>query len=145
MVITFTTVLLGLLALMPMLQKNKFYLLNCAIIIGSAYYIENNYFTTSIFTYKTFMLLLVFQIISINITTFIAYWADKRAAKNKQWRVSERDLHTLEFLGGWLGAYIAQKTFKHKTSKKSYLKMFKVMIIMEFIAIYIILNFLKLI
>lgn len=145
MVITFSAILLGLLALIPPLQRNRFYVLNCAIIIGSAYFIETHYFRTSIFSHKTFLLFIVFQIVSINITTFIAYWLDKRAAQKRAWRVSEKNLHLLEFMGGWIGAYIAQKTFNHKTSKQSYQRMYKVMILMEFAAIYTILKFLALI
>lgn len=145
MVITFSAVLLGLLALIPPLQRNRFYVLNCAIVIGSAYFIETHYFRTSLFSYKTFLLLVVFQIISINITTFIAYWLDKRAAQKRAWRVSEKNLHMLEFMGGWIGAYIAQKVFHHKSSKKSYQRMYKVMIVMEFAAIFAILKFLALI
>lgn len=145
MVITFSTILLGLIALIQPLQRNRFFILNAALIIGTAYFIETHYFTTSIFSYKTLLLFVVFQLISINITTFIAYWVDKRAAVRRGWRVSENTLHTLEFLGGWLGAWIAQKVFHHKSSKKSYQRMYKVMIVMEFAAVYVILKFLNLI
>lgn len=143
MVITFTIVLFGLIALIPPLQKNRFFILNAVMIIGSAYFIENNYFRTSVFSFKTLLLLLVFQIIFINITTFFAYWVDKRAAQKGSWRVPEKNLHTLEFLGGWAGAFIAQKVFRHKNKKIQYQRMFKAMIIMEFAAVYVILKFLQ--
>ncbi|MBQ8661416.1 MAG: DUF1294 domain-containing protein [Alphaproteobacteria bacterium] len=81
----------------------------------------------------------------MNVTTFIAYGLDKRAARRGAWRVPERDLHLLEFLGGWIGAWAAQKFFRHKTSKKSYQAMYKLMIVMEFAAVYFILKFLHLI
>ena len=51
----------------------------------------------------------------------------------------------MEFLGGWVGAWLGQKFFNHKTSKKSFLAMYKLMIIMEIVAVYLILKFLKLI
>ena len=82
---------------------------------------------------------------SINITTFVAYFADKRAAVRHAWRVPENTLHMLEFLGGWLGALLAQKIFHHKTAKKSFRNMFWLMIFLEFLAIMIILKYLKLI
>ena len=82
------------------------------------------------------MLFLVFHILSINLTTFIAYGTDKKAAVNKTWRVPEKDLHTLEFLGGWIGAFIGQKFFKHNTAKKSFQTTYKIMIVLEFIAIF---------
>lgn len=145
MVITFTTILLGLAALIYPLRRNRFFLLNSSLVIGAAYFLETHYFTAPVFHYKTVLLFAVFQIISMNITTFVAYGLDKRAARRGDWRVPERDLHLLEFLGGWIGAWIAQKVFRHKTSKKSYQAMYKLMIVMEFAAVYFILKFLHLI
>lgn len=145
MVISFSTILLGLIALVRPLQRNRFFILNSALIIGAAYITENYFFRTSVFSHKTVMLFVVYQLVFINLTTFIAYRADKRAAVRGAWRVPERDLHTLEFLGGWLGAWIAQKVYRHKTSKKSYQAMYKLMIVMEFAAVYVILKYLSLI
>lgn len=145
MVITFSAILIGLLALFRPLQKNKFYMLHAAIVILLAYYVETHYFRASIFGTKTLLLFLVFHLVSVNITTFVAYGLDKRAAVRHAWRVPENTLHALEFLGGWLGALIAQKLFRHKTNKKSFQKMFLLMIFLEFLAIYIILNYLNLI
>lgn len=52
--------------------------------------------------------------------TFIVYGVDKNAARRQQRRVPEARLHLLEFLGGWPGALIAQRVFRHKTRKLSY-------------------------
>lgn len=145
MVITFSVILLGLLALIKPLQRNAFYILHAALVILSAYYVENHYFRTTPFVPKTFLLFLVFHLVSINITTMIAYWSDKRAAVKGRWRVSENNLHTLEFLGGWPGAFIAQKIFKHKTKKKTYQAAFWLMLILQAAAVYIILKFLRII
>ena len=114
MTIAFTVILLGLAALIYPLRKNRFYLLNSALIIGAAYFIETHYFRVqNVLSYKTLLLFAVFQIVTINLTTFVAYGVDKRAAIKKQWRVAENDLHMLEFLGGWIGAWLAQKIFHH--------------------------------
>lgn len=145
MVMTFTAILLGLAALIYPLRRNRFYLLNSALIIGVAWFLETHYFTAPAFTWKTVLLFIVFQVVSINFTTFVAYGIDKRAARRGDWRVPERDLHLLEFLGGWIGAWIAQKFFRHKTAKRSYQAIYKLMIIMEFAAVYVILKFLHLI
>ena len=143
--LTFTAIMLGLLALVRPLQKNNFYILHSAIVILAAYYVQTHYFTVTPFAPKTFMLFLVFHLVSINITTMVAYYVDKRAAIRHTWRVPENTLHTLEFLGGWLGALLAQKLFRHKTVKKSFRAIFWLMIIMEFAAVWIILQYLKLI
>ncbi len=145
MVLAFTAILFGLAVLIQPLQRNRFYLLNSALVIAAAWFVENHYFRIhNIFSYKTILLFLVFQVVCVNITTFVAYGVDKKAAKQGQWRVPEKDLHTLEFLGGWIGAWLAQKFFRHKTAKKSYQRMYKLMIVMEFIALWLILKFLHL-
>ncbi len=144
MTIAFTFIMLGLAALIYPLRKNRFYLLNAAIVIGAAYFVETHYFRVqNIFSYKILLLFLVFQIIAVNFTTFIAYGIDKRAAVKKAWRVPENDLHMLEFLGGWIGAFLAQKIFRHKTAKKSFQNMYKLMIVLEFAAVWLIVNLLK--
>jgi len=145
MVITFSAVLFGLLALIKPLQKNRFYILNSALIIGLAYVVEHNYFRTTPFAPKTFLLLVVFQFITINFTTFLAYYVDKRAAKRGEYRIPESDLHTLEFLGGTLGALLGQKILHHKNKKKSYQFIFHFLIVVQIIAIIAILRYLHLI
>ena len=144
MTIAFALILLGLAFLVPPLRYNKFYLLNAALVIGIAYFTENNWFRINNFlTYKTLLIFAVFHLVCINITTFIAYGVDKHAAIKKAWRVPEKDLHTLEFLGGWFGAWLGQKVFHHKTSKQSFQNIYHLMIILEFVAIYLILHFFK--
>lgn len=138
----FLAILLSLTAIIPPLRYNKFYILNLALVVSGAYFFESNFFKVqNIFTYKTILLFLIFHLISINLTTFIAYGIDKKAAIKKSWRVPEKDLHSLEFLGGWIGAFIGQKFFRHKTAKKSFQATYKLMIILEFAAIYILLKY----
>lgn len=48
---------------------------------------------------------------------FVAYGLDKRRANNGSRRVAERTLHLQAFLGGWPGALLGQRRFRHKTSK----------------------------
>ncbi len=145
MVLTFTAILIGLLAIVRPLQKNNFYILHSAIVILVAYYVQTHYFTVTPFAPKTFLLFLVFHLVSINLTTILAYYVDKRAAIKHAWRVPENNLHTLEFLGGWPGALLAQNLFRHKTVKKSFRAIFWLMIVLEFVAIWIILKYLRLI
>ncbi len=143
MTLAFTFILLGLAALIPPLRYNRFYLLNAALVIGAAYVTEHHFFRIqNLFSYKTGLLFLVFHLICINITTFVAYGTDKRAAIKKAWLVPEKDLHLLEFLGGWIGAWAAQKFFHHKTAKKSFQNIYKLMIVLEFAAVWVILKYL---
>ena len=120
MPMVFTIFLLGLAVLIYPLRRNRFYLLNAAMVIGASYYVENHWFRVeNIFSYKIILLFLVFHIVCINLTTFIAYGVDKRAAVRRAWRVPENDLHALEFLGGWIGAGFGQRFSVIKRPKKA--------------------------
>lgn len=52
-----------------------------------------------------------------SIVAFVLLGVDKRRAIKNQPRVSERTLLILSFLGGWPGAYLATRFFRHKTLK----------------------------
>lgn len=67
--------------------------------------------------------------LAINIIAYAMYWHDKRAAVNRQWRVSEKALLTVSVAGGWLGAWFAQQQFRHKTKKTSFQLMFALSVI----------------
>jgi uncharacterized membrane protein YsdA (DUF1294 family) len=51
-------------------------------------------------------------------------WIDKQRAVRGQWRINEGTLHAIELLGGWPGAWIAQRVFHHKGKKTRYLVVF---------------------
>jgi uncharacterized membrane protein YsdA (DUF1294 family) len=55
---------------------------------------------------------------------FGMFWLDKRRAVRGNWRVSERTLHAIELLGVWPGAWIAQRVFRHKWRKRTYVVVF---------------------
>ena len=138
MVVTFSAILIAMMALFRPLQKNRFYVLHAALVILAAYYVEHHFFRAPIFAYKTILLFLVFHLISINFVTIIAYWRDKKAAIAGEWRVPEIDLHMLELLGGWCGAFLAQKIFHHKTKKWYFHLNFALASILHITAIYLI-------
>ena len=48
---------------------------------------------------------------------FVLYGIDKRRASKNLPRISEKTLHLLSILGGWPGAHLAQRLFRHKTLK----------------------------
>lgn len=56
----------------------------------------------------------------MSLLALVLYWRDKRAAVAGKWRTPESTLHLFELLGGWPGAWIGQKVFRHKCSKMSY-------------------------
>lgn len=60
----------------------------------------------------------------MSVVTYWVYAVDKRRAEAGEWRVPEANLHLLEILGGWPGAFLAQRRLRHKCSKGSYQFMF---------------------
>lgn len=61
----------------------------------------------------------------LNVVALFAYWKDKHAAQNGDWRVQESVLHGFALLGGWPGAWFAQSVLRHKTRKPSFQLAFK--------------------
>jgi uncharacterized membrane protein YsdA (DUF1294 family) len=67
----------------------------------------------------------------MSLVCFIAYGLDKRRAVKGCRRVSERTLHLMAFLGGWPGALIAQRQFRHKTQKVPFRIVFWVVVVLH--------------
>ena len=57
------------------------------------------------------------------------YALDKRRARAQEWRISEAGLHLTELLGGWPGAFLAQRRLRHKVSKFGYQLVFWVIVL----------------
>ncbi len=53
--------------------------------------------------------------------TFVCFAVDKHAARQGKFRIPERTLHTLEFLGGWAGAFAGMLLLRHKSRKGRYI------------------------
>lgn len=52
---------------------------------------------------------------AINATVFVLYGVDKRRAIRGAWRIPERTLLAGTWLLGGVGAWLAMRTFRHKT------------------------------
>lgn len=55
--------------------------------------------------------------IVINLLTFLLYGLDKYKAIRREWRIPERALLLMAFVGGAFGALSAMRIFRHKTRK----------------------------
>jgi len=62
---------------------------------------------------------------ALSAISFVAYGADKLAAKHGRWRTPETTLHLLALAGGWPGALAAQRVFRHKMSKQPFRSIFR--------------------
>jgi uncharacterized membrane protein YsdA (DUF1294 family)/cold shock CspA family protein len=74
--------------------------------------------------------------LTISLITYAAYASDKRRARTRAWRIPEAHLHLLELLGGWPGAFLAQRHLRHKCSKSSYQFIFVLIILIHQFAAY---------
>ena len=62
--------------------------------------------------------------LAMSAVAFGAYWLDKSRAMRGERRIPEVTLHAIELLGGWPGAWAAQRAFRHKWRKTSYMVVF---------------------
>lgn len=121
MTITFSAILFAILIMFNRIKKNSFFVVHIFILISLAYFLE---FYVGIkakpFGKGAFMMFTMLHLFFINIVTFCAYGRDKKLAQRREWRIPEIQLHTLELLGGVVGAVLGQKIFKHKSKKRTY-------------------------
>jgi uncharacterized membrane protein YsdA (DUF1294 family)/cold shock CspA family protein len=66
---------------------------------------------------------------------FLVYGADKFAAEQGRWRTSESTLHTIALMGGWPGALVARRVFRHKTTKQPFRTIFWFTVIANCVAL----------
>lgn len=72
----------------------------------------------------------------VSLLTFVAYGSDKSRAEAGEWRIPESTLHLAELAGGWPGAFLAQRVFRHKISKLSYqIEFWVIVLIYQLIAL----------
>ncbi len=72
----------------------------------------------------------------MSVIAFVAYGWDKRHAKFNRWRTPEKTLHLLALLGGWPGAILAQRFFRHKTRKLSFQAAFWVIVALHLLILW---------
>ncbi len=56
----------------------------------------------------------------LNMYGYILMWSDKERAKNKEWRISERQIWITAILGGAFGLTIGMNAFRHKTKHMNF-------------------------
>ncbi len=72
---------------------------------------------------------------------FLIYAVDKSAAKNGQWRISEKHLHLASLIGGWPGALIARETLRHKSCKQSFRMIFRLSVFVNCVTLFLLADF----
>ncbi|MGJ7606622.1 DUF1294 domain-containing protein [Variovorax sp. LT1R20] len=67
----------------------------------------------------------------LSLLAFFAYALDKNAAQAGRWRTKESTLHLLALAGGWPGAWAAQRLLRHKSSKQSFLLVYRATVVLH--------------
>ena len=65
----------------------------------------------------------------LSCVAFAMYGTDKAAALERGWRTPESTLHSVALLGGWPGALLARKFYRHKTTKQPFRTVFWVTVV----------------
>ena len=59
-------------------------------------------------------------LLSVNLAAFALMGADKYRARRNMWRIPEKTLFTVAFLGGTPGAILGMRLFRHKTRHRRF-------------------------
>lgn len=70
-------------------------------------------------------------VLVMSFATFLAYGSDKGRAATGNRRIPERTLHLMAFLGGWPGAFLGQRQYRHKTQKVSFRIVFWITVVLH--------------
>lgn len=84
--------------------------------------------------------ILFYYFLILNGMAFTLMGYDKHLAKSQKQRISERTLLSFVFFGGTIGSGLAMLIFRHKTTKRSYLLKFWVIIVIQLLAGWLYLN-----
>ena len=90
-----------------------------------------------------FGLILLIWHASVSLVALVTYGLDKRAAVRGSWRISEARLHTLSLLGGWPGALLAMRLFKHKRRKAAFVRVFWLMVVAHLVVLGLIVRLMR--
>ncbi|WP_270179536.1 DUF1294 domain-containing protein [Alkalihalobacillus sp. CinArs1] len=66
------------------------------------------------------MTAIVLYLVCINVCSYLLMGVDKRKARKRKSRISEKTLWTSYILGGAIGGYLGMKQFRHKTKHASF-------------------------
>lgn len=69
---------------------------------------------------QLWLIILAIDLVLMSLITLGFYAWDKRQAKKRGWRISEKRLHLLALLGGWPGALLGQRWLRHKSIKTKF-------------------------
>lgn len=80
--------------------------------------------------YIIYDLVTVYMLI-MSIVGFVTMGVDKRKAINRGWRIPERTLILIAFIGGALGSFLGMHLFRHKTKHMKFIILIPLALLMN--------------
>lgn len=69
----------------------------------------------------TLLIVFIIYMLIINIAAFVTMGLDKKKSIKRGWRIPERTLILIAFIGGAFGSLLGMSTFRHKTKHIKFL------------------------
>ncbi len=86
------------------------------------------------------MKFLALYLFFINVVAVIVCIADKIKARLGGWRISEKTLFIISFIGGAVGMYITMQLIRHKTQHKRFMIVLPLVILVQCIILLVLLH-----
>lgn len=77
-------------------------------------------------------------LVVVNVISVITCVVDKFKAQRGSWRISEKTLFILSFLGGAFGMYLTMRAIRHKTLKRRFMMGLPIVILVQGTIFYLI-------
>lgn len=84
---------------------------------------------------------ILIYLLIINFLSFALFFIDKYKARKYRWRIKERTLHIVGFMGGIIGSMTAMMFLRHKIKKRKFVFITIIGLFFNIFIIYTIINF----
>lgn len=120
-------------------------LVSCLVVIQTVLYLMLKGFRPKHFTFAFPEFFreckpLAIYLFAVNLITWAAFYIDKRSAASNRSRIRITTLLGLSFAGGAAGGLIAMYTFRHKTKKNYFAVGLPLMLVMQAVVIFYLMN-----
>lgn len=82
-----------------------------------------------------------YYLLLLNIIGFALMGIDKERAKKRKWRIKEKNLFLVAFIGGSLGSILGMQFFRHKTKHMKFIIGMPLILILHVIIIGLVIRF----
>ncbi|MGH6872988.1 MAG: DUF1294 domain-containing protein [Rhizomicrobium sp.] len=80
------------------------------------------------------VLYVALYLVAVNVMAFGLYGVDKDRARAGEWRIRNSTLLLAGLIGGSIGAYAAQRVFRHKTRRRHFQIVFWTIVAIQILA-----------